>query len=253
MSERRFIMSGHSKWANIKHKKGRVDAIRGKVTTKIGREITIAVRLGGPDQTGNMRLKLALQKAKANNIPKENIQRAIQKGQGALEGAAYEEIVYEGYGPAGVAVMIEILTDNRNRTAADIRHLFSKHGGNLGETGCVSWMFKHKGVFVVESDQANEEDLMMLVLETGAEDMKIEEDDFEIITTPEEFDSVQQVLEDNHIECALAEITMVPETTMQLEEKDAEKMMKLLEALEEHDDVQNVYSNFDMPDIDEEE
>lgn len=246
-------MSGHSKWANIKHQKGRVDAIRGKVTTKIGREITIAVRLGGADLTGNMRLKLAMQKAKANNIPKENIQRAIQKGQGALTGANYEEIVYEGYGPAGVAVMIEILTDNRNRTAADIRHLFSKYGGNLGESGCVSWMFKHKGVFVVEKGGISEEDLMMLVIDAGAEDMKAEEGAFEIITAPEDFDAVQQALEANHIVSVVAEITMIPETTIELGEGDSEKMIKLLEILEEHDDVQNVYSNFDMPDEEEEE
>ncbi len=244
-------MSGHSKWANIKHKKGRVDAIRGKVTTKIGREITIAVRLGGPDQIGNMRLKLALQKAKANNIPKENIQRAIQKGQGALDGVNYEEIVYEGYGPAGVAVMIEILTDNRNRTAADIRHLFSKYGGNLGESGCVSWMFKQKGLFIVEAGTINEEDLMLLVLEAGAEDLKNDDGDFEITTAPEDFDAVQQVLEANNIPCLLAELDMIPETTAQLGEADSDKMIKLLEALEEHDDVQNVFSNFDMPEEEE--
>ena len=240
-------MSGHSKWANIKHQKGKVDAIRGKVTTKIGREITIAVRLGGADLTGNMRLKLAMQKAKANNIPKENIQRAIQKGQGALAGANYEEIVYEGYGPAGVAVMIEILTDNRNRTAADVRHLFSKYGGNLGESGCVSWMFKHKGLFVVETGGISEEDLMMLVIEAGAEDMKVEEDAFEIITAPDDFDAVQQALEDQKIVPVIAEITMIPETIAELNEADSEKMMKLLEILEEHDDVQNVYSNFEAP------
>lgn len=246
-------MSGHSKWANIKHKKGRVDAIRGKITTKIGREITIAVKLGGPDQTGNMRLKLALQKAKANNVPKENIQRAIQKGQGALEGANYEEFVYEGYGPAGVAVMIDILTDNRNRTAADIRHIFSKHGGNLGESGCVSWMFKQKGVFVVESSTLSEEDLMMMVLDAGAEDLKNQDGTFEITTAPADFEAVQQVLEANHIECVVAEITMVPETFAELNEADSEKMMNMLEILEEHDDVQNVYSNFDMPEEPEED
>ena len=240
-------MSGHSKWANIKHQKGKVDAIRGKVTTKIGREITIAVRLGGADLTGNMRLKLAMQKAKANNIPKENIQRAIQKGQGSLAGANYEEIVYEGYGPAGVAVMIEILTDNRNRTAADVRHLFSKYGGNLGESGCVSWMFKHKGLFVVETGGISEEDLMMLVIEAGAEDMKVEEDAFEIITAPDDFDAVQQALEDQKIVPVIAEITMIPETIAELNDADSEKMIKLLEILEEHDDVQNVYSNFEAP------
>lgn len=241
-------MSGHSKWANIKHKKGKVDAIRGKVTTKISREITVAVRLGGADATGNMKLKLALQKAKANNIPKENIQRAIQKGLGALDGQSYEEMNYEGYGPGGVAVMVEIMTDNRNRTAADVRHIFSKNGGNLGETGCVSWMFKQKGLFVVaQDDKLDEEELMMLALEAGAEDFKSEDDEYEIITAPEDFEAVQQVLEENKIECEVAQITMIPDTTMALGEAEGEKMMRLIEMLEDHDDVQEVYSNFDFP------
>ncbi|SEJ13080.1 DNA-binding regulatory protein, YebC/PmpR family [Propionispira arboris] len=244
-------MSGHSKWANIKRKKGANDAIRGKVTTKIGREITVAVRMGGSDVTGNMRLKLALSKAKANNIPKENIQRAIQKGMGAADGSSYEELFYEGYGPAGSAVMIDILTDNRNRTAADIRHLFSKNGGNLGETGCVGWMFKKKAVFIVDRESYdNEEDLMLLVLDAGADDFKAEDDSFEIIAAPEDFEAIAQVLEDNKIETVEAEVTMVPDTTVKIEGKDAIKMMNLIEALEEHDDVQNVYSNYD---IDEEE
>lgn len=242
-------MSGHSKWANIKHKKGKMDAIRGKVTTKIGREITVAVRLGGSDPTGNMKLKLALAKAKANNIPKDNIQRAIQKGLGSLDGSAYEELTYEGYGPGGVAVLVEIMTDNRNRTAADIRHLFSKNGGNLGESGCVAWMFKRKGLFVIEKETgANEEDLMILALDAGAEDFKAEDDSFEIITTPEEFDQVQEVLEKNNIQTSIAQITMVPETTVELSGTDAVKMLKLMEVLEDHDDVQEVYANFDIPD-----
>ena len=170
-------MSGHSKWANIKHKKGKADALRGKITTKISREITIAVRMGGADPTGNMKLKLALSKAKANNIPKDNIQRAIQKGAGALEGQSFEEITYEGYGPAGVAMMVSCLTDNRNRTAADVRHVFSKYGGNLGATGCVGYMFQQKGVFAVSKETGVEEDdLMMIALEAGAEDIKNEED-----------------------------------------------------------------------------
>jgi YebC/PmpR family DNA-binding regulatory protein len=241
-------MSGHSKWANIKHKKGKMDAIRGKVTTKIGREITVAVRIGGSDPTGNMRLKLALQKAKENNIPKENIQRAIQKGLGAADGSNYEELSYEGYGPGGVAVMVEILTDNRNRTAADVRHLFSKYGGNLGETGCVSWMFKKKGIFVVSKETGvDEEELMMLVLEAGAEDLKANDEDFEIVVEPELFDAVQAVLENGNMETMIAHITMVPDTTVALEGGDAEKMLKLVEALEEHDDVQEVYANFDIP------
>ncbi|MBP2631513.1 MAG: protein yeeN [Firmicutes bacterium] len=242
-------MSGHSKWANIKHKKGKMDAVRGKVTTKIGREITVAVRMGGSDPTGNMKLKLALAKAKANNVPKDNIQRAIQKGLGAVDGNNYEEMVYEGYGPAGSAVMIEVMTDNRNRTAADVRHIFSKNGGNLGETGCVGWMFNKKCIFVVEKENfSNEEDLMMLALDAGADDFKVEEDVFEIIGAPEEFNKIQQMLDDNKIEAAVAEISMIPDNTVKLEGTDAIKMLKMIEALEDHDDVQEVYANYDIDD-----
>lgn len=241
-------MSGHSKWANIKHKKGKMDAIRGKITTKIGRELTVAARLGGADPTGNMRLKLALQKAKENNIPKDNIQRAIQKGLGSLDGSNYEELVYEGYGPAGVAVMVEVMTDNRNRTAADVRHLFSKYGGNLGESGCVSWIFNKKGLFVVEKETGvDEEELMMLSLEAGADDFKVEENEFEITIDPTLFYQLQETLEKNNIKASVAEVTMIPETTMELTGDDATKMMKLMDALEEHDDVQEVYANFDIP------
>ncbi len=244
-------MSGHSKWANIKRKKGANDAVRGKITTKIGREITVAVRMGGADVTGNMRLKLALSKAKANNIPKDNIQRAIQKGIGAADGSKYEELVYEGYGPAGSAVMLDIMTDNRNRTAADIRHLFSKFGGNLGETGCVGWMFKQKAVFIVDKEAYdNEDDLMTIALEAGADDFKAEDDSFEITADPGDFETIAKVLEDNKIETVEAEVTMVPDTTIKLEGKDAEKMLTLMDALDEHDDVQNVYANYE---IDEEE
>jgi YebC/PmpR family DNA-binding regulatory protein len=243
------LMSGHSKWANIKHRKGKQDAIRGKVTTKISREITVAVRLGGADPAGNMKLKLALQKAKENNIPKDNVQRAIQKGLGSLDGNNYEEIVYEGYGPGGVAIIVEGLTDNRNRTAADIRHLFSKHGGNLGETGCVSWMFKTKGLFVVANNgNIDEEELMLLVLDAGAEDFKTDDEQFEIITAQEDFDKVQEALEKNGIATEVAQITMLPDTSVSLVGDDAVKMMKLMEVLEEHDDVQDVYTNFDIPD-----
>ena len=200
-------MSGHSKWANIKRKKGANDAIRGKITTKIGREITIAVRMGGPDPIGNMRLKLALSKAKANNIPKENIQRAIAKGQGAADGSNYEEFTYEGYGPGGIAVLLDIMTDNRNRTAADVRHLFSKHGGNMGQDGCVAWMFKKKAVFVVERETFDDEDeLMNLVLEAGAEDFEAMDDAFEITAAPEDFEAVANALEEKGIELSLIHI-----------------------------------------------
>ena len=255
-------MSGHSKWANIKHKKGKADdkkgkadAARGKITTKIGREITIAVQMGGPDPTGNMRLKLALSKAKANNIPKDNIQRAIKKGQGAAEGGNYEEITYEGYGPAGVAVMVSTLTNNRNRTAADVRHVFSKSGGNMGETGCVNWMFKRKGVFTIdgeENESLTEDDLMMIALDAGAEDVKSEEGGFEIITQPEDFDAVEKALADNNVEVAMAEITMIPDTMAELDEEGVAKVQKMLDLLDDLDDVQDVYTNADLPDDDEE-
>lgn len=217
------------------------------MTTKIGREITIAVRMGGADPTGNMRLKLALSKAKSNNIPKDNINRAIQKGLGASDGSNYEELIYEGYGPAGSAVMLEVMTDNRNRTAADIRHLFSKYGGNLGETGCVGWMFHKKAFFVVDKEAFDdEESLMMIALDAGAEDFKAEDDSFEITAAPEDFDAISQALEENNIETVESEITMIPDTTVKVEGKDAEKMQTLIDMLEEHDDVQNVYSNYEM-------
>ena len=246
-------MSGHSKWANIKHKKGKADALRGKITTKISREITIAVRMGGSDPTGNMKLKLALSKAKANNIPKDNIQRAIQKGAGALKGQSIEEITYEGYGPAGVAMMVSCLTDNRNRTAADVRHVFSKYGGNLGATGCVGYMFQQKGVFAVSKETGVEEDdLMMVALEAGAEDIKNEEEGFEIVTTPDTFDDVEKALADAGIEVEMAEITMIPDTMAELSAEDAERVQKMLDVLEDLDDVQDVYHNADLPEDDEE-
>ena len=246
-------MSGHSKWSNIKHKKGKNDAIRAKITTKIGKEITVAARLGGADPTGNMRLKLALQKARENNVPKDNIQRAIQKGIGATDGGDYEEITYEGYGPSGVALVVEVMTDNRNRAAADVRHAFSKHGGNLGESGSVTWMFKRKGVFVLPGDAGDEEELMMMALDAGAEDFKNDEDDYEVLTTPENYDAVEKAFQDADIEMTISKITMVPDTTIALDGDDARKMQNLLDALDDLDDVKDVYSNAELPDDEKEE
>ena len=240
-------MSGHSKWANIKHKKGKADAARGKITTKIGREITIAVQMGGSDPVGNMRLKLALAKAKA-------IKRAIAKGAGEANGAKYEEITYEGYGPAGVAIMLDVLTDNRNRAAADIRHAFTKHGGNMGETGSVGWMFKRKGIFTIDKEAGYDEDeVMMIALDAGAEDMKSNDDSFEIVTQPEDYDAVEKALADNNIETVMSEITMVPDTMVQLTDEDAEKVRKTIDMFDDMDDVQEVYTNADLPDEDDEE
>ena len=242
-------MSGHSKWANIKRKKGANDAIRGAMTTKISREITIAVKMGGADPTGNMRLKLALSKARANNITKDNINRAIQKGLGSSDNSNYEEIIYEGYGPGGSALMLEILTDNRNRTAAAVRHIFTKYGGNLGADGCVSWKCKKKAVFVVDRETFDDEDaLMEIVTEAGAEDFEADEESFEITAAPEDFEAIEKVLAKKGIETASAEITQVPDTTVKLSDKDTEKMQKLLEALEEDDDVQNVYGDYEFAD-----
>jgi YebC/PmpR family DNA-binding regulatory protein len=246
-------MSGHSKWSNIKHRKGKIDAARGQFTTKVAREITVAVKMGGADPVGNTRLKLALQKARAGNVPKENIQRAIQKGQGALDGSSYEEITYEGYGPSGVAVMVTALTDNRNRTAAEVRHLFSKFGGNLGETGCVGWLFKRRGVFAVErSEKAPEDELMLMALEAGAEDFKAEDEGCEIFVLPEDFDQMEKALTDNAVETLSAEIALVPDNYIAVSPAEAEKIEKLLEALEDLDDVQDVFSNADLPDADDE-
>jgi len=241
-------MAGHSKWANIKRKKSKVDAQRGKLFTRLSKEIIVAARNGGPDPDNNMRLKAAIQKAKEANLPNENINRAIQKGAGEVEGAAYEEIVYEGYGPGGVAVLLEIMTDNRNRTAGEIRHIFSRYGGSLGETGCVAWMFDQKGLFIVEKsdNNINEDDLMLIALEAGVEDFKTEDDSYEITTAPADFYKVKEVLEDKGLRLAMAEITMVPQTTINLSGNDADMMVKLLETLEDHDDVQNVYTNFEL-------
>ena len=240
-------MSGHSKWATIKRKKGANDAIRGALTTKISREITIAVKMGGADPTGNMRLKLALSKAKANNVTKDNINRAIQKGLGASDSANLEEISYEGYGPGGVAILLDILSDNRNRTAANIRHIFSKHGGNLGENGCVAWLFHKKAVFTVDKETFDDEDILMeIAMDAGAEDFSADDDAFEITADPADFNAIESALAEKGIETASAEITQVPDTTVALNDADADKLQKLLDALDDDDDVQNVYSNFEF-------
>lgn len=238
-------MAGHSKWANIKHKKGRMDAAKAHATTKIAREITIAVRMtGSDDPTGNTKLRLALQKARANNIPKDNIQRAIQKGLGANDGANFEEITYEGYGVGGVAIIVDALTDNRNRTAADVRHLFSKYGGNLGETGCVGWMFSRKGLFVIEKESGATEDLLTdIILDAGGEDLADVGDAFEIYTDPASFETVENALNTAKVKITSSEITMIPENEISLTGEDAEKIEKLIDALDELDDVQEVYTN----------
>ena len=236
-------MSGHSKWSNIKHRKGKNDALKAKITTKISREITVAVKAGGTDPTGNMRLKLALQKARENNIPKDNIQRAIDKGAGAGDVNNYEEITYEGYGPGGAAILVDVMTDNRNRAAADVRHAFSKRGGNLGESGSVNWMFKRKGVFVIPQEGNDEETLTLLALDAGAEDIKVEDDVFVIYTLPEDYDAVESALAEASIATDMAQITMVPDTNMELTGDDAVNMQRVLDMLEDLDDVQDVYHN----------
>lgn len=241
-------MSGHSKWASIRHKKGAVDAKRGKVFTRLIKEITVAARLGGGDADGNPRLRTAIQAAKAENMPKENIERAIKKGTGELEGVSYEEVNYEAYGPGGVAVLIDCLTDNKNRTVADIKHICDRHGGRLGEPGCVSWMFEKKGVIVFDRDEADEEQLLELALEAGAEDVKEEETQFEVITDPADFETVKTAFDNADLAYSLAEITMVPQNFVKLDGKKAQQMLDFMGALEEHDDVSEVSANFDIPD-----
>ncbi len=241
-------MSGHSKWSSIKHKKGAADAKRGKIFTRLIREITVAARMGGGDPTGNPRLRSAIAAAKAENMPKENIERGIKKGTGELEGTSYEENSYEGYGPGGVAVLVDCLTDNRNRTVAEVKHAFERHGGNLGEPGCVSWMFDKKGRIVVEKDKVEEEKLLDLALEAGAEDVNEEEGEFEVITDPGDFEGVREAVESAGIPYSLAEISMIPKNTVKLEGKKAQQMLNLMQVLEDNDDVSNVYANFDIPD-----
>jgi YebC/PmpR family DNA-binding regulatory protein len=239
-------MSGHSKWATIKHKKGALDAKRGKTFTRLIKEITIAAKGGGGDPDGNPRLRTAVLAAKAENMPAENIKRAIQRGTGELEGVNYEEISFEGYGPGGVAIIVEVTTDNRNRTVSEIRHTFSKHGGNLGESGSVRFMFSKKGILAVEKAAASEEKLMDIVLEHGGEDLNDEGDTWEIITDPSSFEGVQAAIKAAKIPTTMAEVTMIASTYQKLEGPAANQMVRLLEALEDFDDTQNVYSNFDM-------
>jgi YebC/PmpR family DNA-binding regulatory protein len=242
-------MSGHSKWANIKHRKGAADARRGKIFTRLIKEITVAARMGGGDIDGNARLRSAVAVAKTENMPKDNITRAIKKGTGELEGEIYDEILYEGYGPGGVAVLVECMTDNRNRTVADIRHYFAKSNGNLGESGCVAWMFDKKGLVIVEKSTISEEELMGIALESGAEDVVEEESEFQVLTAPEDFDEVREAMEKAGVAISSAEVSMVPKNTVDVtEENVAKSLMKLLENLEDHDDVQKVHANFDIDD-----
>jgi YebC/PmpR family DNA-binding regulatory protein len=238
-------MSGHSKWATIKHKKGALDAKRGKIFTKLIKEITIAARNGG-DPDSNPRLRTAIAAAKAENMPADNIKRAIQKGTGELPGSTYEEAVYEGYGPGGVALILEITTDNKNRTLSEIRHILSKHGGNLGANGCVAWMFHKKGYVVVEKDKADEGSLLELVTEAGAEDMTEDGGNWEIFSPPSEFHQVVDKLKTAGITPAAAEVSMIPQSYVKLSGKEANQMLRLMEELEDHDDVQHVYANFDI-------
>ncbi len=243
-------MAGHSKWAQIKHKKAQVDAKKGKIFTKLVKEISVAARLGGGDPEKNPRLRVAIEKAREVNMPSDNIKRAIMKGTGELSGTTYEEVTYEGYGPGGVALLIEAMTDNKNRTVSEIRHLLSKHGGSLGESGCVSWLFEKRGYILVDKKTIDEDSLLSIALEAGVEDVKNDpqEENYELIFSPEDFRNIKDSLEKAGIKIALAEITMLPKNYISLEGEDAEKMLKLMDALEDHDDVQNVYANFDIPD-----
>jgi YebC/PmpR family DNA-binding regulatory protein len=243
-------MSGHSKWHSIKHKKGATDAKRGKLFTKFIKEITVAARTGGGDPDANARLRKAILDAKAGNMPNDTIDRAVRRGTGAEEGVTYDEITYEGYGPGGVAMLIEAMTDNRNRTVAEIRHIFSKNGGNLGESGSVGWLFEKKGYIVVERTAKPEEELFDIAIEAGADDVRDDEDNVEIITSPENFEKVQEAIKSAGIEPQVAEVSMVPQNYIKLEGSSAQQMLRLMEAMEDHDDVQKVYANFDIDEAD---
>ncbi len=238
-------MSGHSKWSNIKHKKAAVDAKRGKIFTKLIRELTVAARLGG-DPTTNPRLRMAITAAKNQNMPKDTIERAIRRGTGEIGGEEFHEIVYEGYGPGGSAVLVEVFTDNKNRTVSDIRRIFTKYGGNLGESGCVAWTFEKKGRISFEKGKVDEDKLFEIALEAGADDVRTEESELIVITSPDTFESVRTAIEGTGLKYTSAEVTMIPQNSVRIEGKEAEQMLRLIEALEDSDDVQNVYSNFDI-------
>lgn len=239
-------MSGHNKWSTIKHKKGAADAKRGKMFSKLIKEISIAARMGGGDADGNPRLRTAVNAARTANMPKENIDRAIKRGTGEIEGVTYEEVTYEGYGPGGVAVLVEVLTDNRNRTVAEVRHIFDKYSGNLGESGCVAWMFDKKGVVVVLAEGLTEDEVMELALDAGAQDVKSEGRAFEITAEPADFEAVRKAVEDKGWKVEFAEISMIPQNTVKLEGKRAEQMLKMMDALDDNDDMQKVFANFDI-------
>jgi YebC/PmpR family DNA-binding regulatory protein len=240
-------MSGHSKWSTIKHKKALKDARRGRMFTKLIKDLTIAARIGGSDFNANPRLRTAVAAAKAASMPNDTIDRAIKKGAGELEGVHYEEVTYEGHGPGGVAIMLQVLTDNKNRTVSEIRHFFTKHGGNLGSPNSVAWMFTKKGIMTVDKSQAEEDRLIELALEAGAEDVSAGDELFEVVTAPEDFEVVREALEKGGVTLASAEVTMVPQNTVALSGKEAEQTLKLLDALQEHDDVQSVSANLDIP------
>jgi len=241
-------MSGHNKWASIKHKKGANDAKRGKIFTKLIKEITVAARMGGGDQDGNPRLRAAVLAARAENMPKDNIERGIKKGTGELEGVSYEESLYEGYGPGGAAVLVESLSDNKNRSVAEIRHIFTKNGGNLGTGGCVAWMFKKKGYIAIDRKAVDEEKLMEKALEAGAEDVREDDGTYEVITAPEDFEAVKTAIDALEVPYISTEVTMLPQNTTSLAGKEAEQMVRLMDMLEDCDDVQKVYTNADIPD-----
>ena len=242
-------MSGHSKWSTIKRKKGAIDAKRGKIFTRLIKEITVAARSGGGDVEGNPRLRSAVATAKAENMPKDNIIRAIKKGTGEIAGEVYDEILYDGYGPGGVAILVECLTDNRNRTVADVRHYFAKSNGNLGESGCVAWMFDKKGLITIDKSTISEEELMDKALEAGAEDVVEEETEFQVFTAPEDFEQVRESLEQDGVTFLEATVSMIPQNTVEVtEEGIARQLMKLMDNLEDYDDVQNVWANFDIDD-----